>query len=192
MRKVYVSGGDMGYREWFNKYGWTVTNDPFNADLFQFMGGADVDPRLYGEENVHSYTDAKRDAIDLGVFALAMKFNKPCAGICRGGQFLNVMCGGKMMQHVNDHTHDHTIYLRDGRELSATSTHHQMMLPARGSKLVAWATHRGNNTIDTEVVYYKNHSCLCFQPHPEYGGHAELTSLYFELIDKYLIPLEVG
>lgn len=192
-KKVFVVGGSHGLEDWFHKNGFDTTCHPFEADLFQFMGGADVTPAIYGEENTHSYNDFARDLHEAGYFALAHRINKPMVGICRGGQFLNVMCGGHMLQHVEGHTRNHKITAAvDDKvfgalmELDATSTHHQMMQPTMYGQLLAWATivHDGEKEVDPEVVYYAEEQCLCFQPHPEYGTFDGLEKYYFGLINS--------
>src|SRR5574337_2129865 len=99
--KMYVVGG--GHKQVFTDMGFKVVDNPLKADIFQFMGGEDVSPELYNEPNTHSYSNIHRDIEEMGYLTLAIKFGKPCVGICRGGQFLNVMCGGKMIQDISGH-----------------------------------------------------------------------------------------
>src|SRR3546814_3238996 len=56
-------------------------------------------PRSTRTDTLFPYTTLFRS----GYFAIARRMHKPMAGICRGGQFLNVMCGGSMIQHVEGH-----------------------------------------------------------------------------------------
>lgn len=201
--KVLIVGGGFGYySRLFLERGFALTNNYDEADLIQFTGGEDVSPELYGEE-VHPAThfSAHRDARESAVFDIMKQRGVPMVGICRGGQFLNVMNGGAMFQHVNKHTRPHNIYDVDtGEEIClATSTHHQMMIPGKGSKVLAIANEStsrecmaGKSVIeytgtsdDTEVVYYDETKCLCFQPHPEIGPK-ELKDYYFRLIEQHL------
>jgi gamma-glutamyl-gamma-aminobutyrate hydrolase PuuD len=104
------------------------------------------------------------------------------AGICRGGQFLNVMNGGKMWQHVNNHAmagvHP-AENIKTGEVIDVTSTHHQMMRPSEQGVILLTAslstrketaTERvlGKKESDIESVFYPKTNNLCFQPHPEY------------------------
>jgi hypothetical protein len=201
--KVYIVGGDGAIQRMFERAGWEVVADALQADVFQFTGGSDVSPFLYGEKN-HRTTgnDPRRDLIEMGYYQLAHMLGKPCIGICRGGQFLNVMNGGKMWQHVNGHaihgTHVAYVIGVDGDvidEVQVTSTHHQMMREGeRGAVLVRAneATWLENDTIktkadpgypDVECVWYPDTNSLCFQPHPEYGVQS-CTDLYFQLIER--------
>lgn len=192
-KKVFVVGGSREWFEWFIEHGYNVVHNIFDADLVQFTGGEDVTPAIYGEKNTHSYNNVNRDLLEAGYFALARRLNKPMVGICRGGQFLNVMCGGHMIQHVKGHTNNHkiTAVVDDEvfgalMELDATSTHHQMMQPTQFGQLLAWAkiVHDGEKEVDPEVVYYEEEKCLCFQPHPEYRVFKELENYYFGLINS--------
>lgn len=189
--KVFIVGYVSAQLErYFESNGVDVTKDPFKADFFQFMGGEDVTPAIYGEENHHSHNSFDRDLFEMGYYALAKRLNKPMVGICRGGQFLNVMCGGSMHQHVNGHTNSHDLYLinaaEDYKVIQCTSTHHQMMKPDyEAAELLAYADIVTDS--DAEVVWYEADRCLCFQPHPEYEVYPELTTYYFDLINNLLL-----
>ena len=39
---------------------------------------------------------------------------------------------------------------------------------------------------DVEGVFYPISRSICFQPHPEFRGHEELSTFYFEVINKFL------
>mgnify|MGYP000601293507 CR=1 FL=1 len=200
---VMIIGGNFSYNEMFLDRGFSLVYNIEEADLIQFTGGADVSPVLYEEER-HPSTGSsdRRDKEEMHIYAEARKWNIPVAGICRGGQFLNVMNGGKMYQHVNGHaiSGTHVMITEDGRDVNVTSTHHQMMSydfgvgeivctakesvrkeSMRYGKLNSVLSH-----IDVEVVWHGNTKCLCFQPHPELRG-ADSTYLYFKnLMERYL------
>src|SRR5690606_36449796 len=78
-------------------------------DLICFTGGADVSAELYGEENTYSFCDPERDEEERIIYDMALAHGIPMVGICRGGQFLNVMNGGKMIQHIEGHSGDREI-----------------------------------------------------------------------------------
>lgn len=70
------------------------------------IGGADVDPAHY-QETPHRETggfEPARDALELELFRRARRDRKPILGICRGAQLIAVAAGGKLLQHVPDHT----------------------------------------------------------------------------------------
>src|SRR3546814_10813812 len=122
MSKVFIVGGGAQYKAMFAKRGWEIVSDVWQADLVQFTGGADVTPALYGEKNTNSGNSPARDIEEAGYFAIARRMHKPMAGSCRGGQFLNVMCGGSMLQHVEGHAIHGTPKL-DKSDIQVTSTH---------------------------------------------------------------------
>lgn len=204
-----VGGGNGGYTQLFTNKGWVVSSDIKNVDAFLFTGGEDVSPEFYGQK-MHPCTHSSlfRDVFEKKVFNYAVEHQIPMIGICRGGQFLNVMSGGEMYQHVTNHAgqwHD----IKDVEtELSffASSTHHQMMRPGNGGVVVAVASNGGSKEYchkigdarngiikqtadepDTEVVFYPNTNSLCFQPHPEFVDPRldELKDYLFSLIHKY-------
>lgn len=206
MKKVYIVWLDGLVLKMFLARGWEETSLIEEADLVQFTGGSDVSPRLYGESShPHTYSDLGRDKTEEKVFKQAELLGVPMAGICRGGQFLNVMNGGKMWQHVNNHAigGTHLLVDKDSEQVySVTSTHHQIMNPHADGLVVAVAeesTYKehmykdemvkivGGSEADVEVVYYGETNALCFQPHPEYvGKDTEFQQWYFDLLNDYL------
>jgi len=73
-------------------------------DGFLFTGGADLDPRHYGQAR-HAKTHvmhARRDALELELFRAADQSGKPILAICLGCQVANVGRGGCLVQHVDD------------------------------------------------------------------------------------------
>jgi gamma-glutamyl-gamma-aminobutyrate hydrolase PuuD len=209
-RKVYIVGGNWQYEEMFTSRGWELTDGLMDTDLVQFTGGQDVSPHLYDEE-AHPRTGSSlmRDEKEQYMFESVLGWNIPMAGICRGGQFLNVMNGGKMWQHVDGHTasNGHAAFLTDeceesGKEIHVSSTHHQMMIPGQHGKVMMYAyqsTRRENmlggevnhvvtsaGVRDIEAVLYEDNKTLCFQPHPEFQGFTACRDTYFDLLELIL------
>ena len=203
-RKVYIIGGNDEYISMFESEGWKVVYDLLDADMLQFTGGEDVTPSIYGEK-AHPTTDnnIERDLRERLIFNVAYKQGLPMAGICRGGQFLNVMCGGSLWQNVDGHGRTHVATdTITGENFNVTSTHHQMMVPAlNGAEVVVEAqcsTYREhvphNNSIkifddkmiDIEAVYYDKFNAFCFQPHPEFYGQEDLKFRYMDYLEIYL------
>lgn len=201
--KVLIIDGNAQYRSMFENAGWEITFDLNKADLVQFTGGADVSPFIYGEaQHPTTGNDVRRDLVEAGYYALCVRMGKPMAGICRGGQFLNVMNGGKMYQDVRGHAIGRTHRCYDGITKEwhdVTSTHHQMMKPAVHAKVIAHGD-EASDVIDfvggefinigdmnsVEVVWYSDTNSLCFQPHPEFIGADSTREYYFELLERYL------
>lgn len=147
---VYVhSAYPNGFNEFIANMGWTLAPTLLDAQIVIFTGGADVNPKIYNEPRHYTtnYNDL-RDATDADMYAYCVENNKYMVGICRGGQFLNVMSGGNMIQDVAGHavggTHKTHLVDSGGELLTAygfevTSTHHQMMVPGPGALLYAAA-----------------------------------------------------
>lgn len=198
--KVFVVGGGYAYQRMFDQAGYYLTGNMHEADLLCFTGGADVSPELYGEENVGSYTSPQRDKEEEVIFDWAYEHDMPMVGICRGAQFLNVMNGGKMWQDVNNHaiSGTHSAVCKFWGEIMVSSTHHQMMRPAKSGEVLcaaAEATYKMNASTtlespmcdDVEVVYYKDTKSLCYQPHPEIVSEDHQCRKHFlMLVDRLM------
>lgn len=206
-KNVYIVNGDAQYGRLFTDLGYTVCQSMLSeqlqpVNLVVFTGGEDVTPDLYGHEHhTYTYNNVVRDANEKALFDKALLYSIPMVGICRGGQFLNVMSGGEMYQDVTKHTCSHEITdVLTGEVVYVTSTHHQMMKPSSKALLVASSALGGdrewwNGEIfrrevseqDIEVVYYEHTNSLCFQPHPEfYGAEYEGMKRYFKsLLERF-------
>lgn len=199
--KVFVEDSDYGILKMFLDMGYSTTRNDEEADIIVFSGGIDINPALYGEKRHRTVEfDDWRDDTCVGIYNRASRAGKKLIGICRGAQFLNVMNGGRLFQHVSGHTRQHNLIdLETGRTIEVTSTHHQMMRPADHGLVVATAhgqstsrehmldgvlnVHYGPDD-DTEVVWYEDTKSLCFQPHPEYH-HEDTHTYFFELLGRY-------
>jgi gamma-glutamyl-gamma-aminobutyrate hydrolase PuuD len=172
------------------------------SDLVVFTGGPDVDPTLYG----HARYDGKRggretkistqrDSADLLAYDYCRTNGVPMFGVCRGMQFIHTCMGGILMQDVDNHVGDHSIYvIKEKRWLQNTSSvHHQMCMPniEGGMEVIATSNvarnHRFYSTqskdfvnavgpkADIEALYYRDIAAFGVQGHPEYRTYNEYT-----------------
>ncbi|MFM6968034.1 MAG: gamma-glutamyl-gamma-aminobutyrate hydrolase family protein [Microbacteriaceae bacterium] len=74
-------------------------------------GGADINPRTYGQdvasEHVYDVDDLADDA-DIALVKYALQSGLPYFAICRGLQITNVALGGTLIQHM-DQPHQHHV-----------------------------------------------------------------------------------
>lgn len=184
-------------------------------DIIIYTGGEDINPAIY-REKVGSKTviNKKRDELECNIF---YKFQHiPKLGICRGAQLLCALSGGKIIQHVKNHSKNNHLITTNRKEYGyydyeITSSHHQMMNPfVLGKKnsyeLIAWSTFfksplylNGNNEdselnsnfLEPEIVYFNETKSLCIQGHPEYTNCRPETTLYcLDLINRYLVNIK--
>jgi len=205
MPKVCIINGGLAYAHMFEDKGWEVVHDIESANLIQFCGGSDVNPEYYGElKHPQSWVDKLRDLEELALFGKCKNLGKRMAGICRGGQFLHVMNGGSMWQHVDHHaiqgTHD-ALDVETGIILPVTSTHHQMMREGDTgiTVLVGHEVEQGLKQhmiangdieaqlcdVDLEAVYHEEGKCFCFQPHPEFIYAEQCRNYYFNKLNEF-------
>lgn len=192
MMKVFLEDGDPLIAKMFQEEGFQVVKDQSGANIVCFGGGDDVSPELYGENNTHSYSNMKRDLHCIYIYNKARSLGQPCVGICRGGQFLHVMNGGKLIQHIEGHrnkTHsvcDITVAgpIHGELWLDVTSDHHQAMWVKEGyNPEVLLKSEDGIAECIVRGLKYRSKPDICYQPHPEWvpKGH-ECREYFFELI----------
>jgi len=130
------------------------------------QGGADIDPRHYGEPRTHTRepVDATRDRFELELLKAFAAAGKPVLGICRGHQLINVAFGGTLfqdlcsdgvtpVQHVHDEAYDahgHELRMEPGSWFAqlhggattgrVNSLHHQgVKTLGKGLEAAAWS-----------------------------------------------------
>lgn len=180
--KIFVVGGDDYYARWIENY--KLVNTLPEADLVLFTGGADVDPSLYNEPK-YKYTSSNiaRDMEEKKIFEEARKLDIPMLGICRGSQFLCVMSGGKLVQHQENNSFIHKIFVNsEYKDIYITSTHHQAQYPYNlhygKYSILAYSNSLSkfhldgngkemNPRFEAEIVRYYDTKCLGIQGHPE-------------------------
>lgn len=189
----------------FRLNGMGKTDNPSEADIIIFNGGTDIGTELYKEVPIMDRVPllaSDRDKWEVEVFNEYKGSRKLLLGICRGSQFLNVMNGGTLWQHVDNHGRDHLIVdLKTREAFTATSTHHQMMRPSTKANVIAVASesrirlaegytdrpvpqdrkniHLGQ---DIEIVWYKDTHSLCIQGHPEYHPGSPFSKYCMDMI----------
>lgn len=188
--KVYIQGPMWERRQFAEilaRSKCTLAPSRMEADFVIFTGGDDVDPQLYGcTPHPQTKCDPARDDEDLVAYLECVENGIPMLGICRGAQFLHVMNGGKLYQHVNNHNSAHNMWDRDYKELieRVSSVHHQMVRSntTGGMHIIAttgsvatekWIDNeaKGPPGLDIEAFFYRDTVCLGIQGHPEYKGY---------------------
>lgn len=205
--RVFIQGPDweeVAFADIFTRAKCSRARSIEEADFVVFTGGPDVDPLLYGETpHPMTHVDVNRDQDDISAYFKCYEAGIPMIGICRGAQFLHVMNGGKLYQHVDGHNGDHRIF--DYRRRiwidKVSSVHHQMCIknPTGGMDVIAvsmklaktkWLNDKvsaeGATGGEVEVFFYRETLCLGIQGHPEYKNYPEFTQYSLELIHEYI------
>lgn len=201
-RKVFITTGAFlsAVVHMFRERGFTIVDRIENADTLVLTGGADIEPRLYGEMALPAtWSSPERDKTETEAFNYAVANGLFIFGICRGGQLANVLNGGKLWQHIEGHGSRHPVIdLETGRQVIVSSIHHQMFRPAPDAVIVAtcneatlkvaqhdkWEAGKGEPDDDVEVCWYPKTRSLCIQGHPEVGPTG-FTDYCFELFERY-------
>lgn len=172
-------------------------------DALVLQGGADIHPRMYGEEVVfNQYAfDEQRDLYELKLIDAFMKHRKPILGICRGFQLLNVYFGGTLHQELEstgfrfhfDQTHDrdnhHKVYINPDGHLekiygsvssgTVISIHHQGIKDLGRDLFIEAKAHE--DELVEAFSYTGDNYVLGVQWHPEFhatkSSHLDATRL---------------
>jgi putative glutamine amidotransferase len=172
------------------------------ADALLLIGGADVDPSLYGQPNTGSHgTDSAADAFEIALVIHAQKQGLPLFAVCRGQQVLNVALGGTLEQDIDQSAvihspppaaqgetgsvnHEITIdktsmFLGDilGTHATVNSIHHQAVATcAPGMRVVARSDDGVIEAIEPEDTDW---IALSVQWHPEKMERGQLLFNWF-------------
>lgn len=205
--KVCVLGppvDTVGFPRLFGLASCTKASSMDDADLVVFTGGPDVDPCYYGEVPLRDYHwgDEERDAADIGAYLHCLEQGIPMTGICRGAQFLAVMNGAKLWQHIEEHNGSHAMWDTHGcqRLLNVSSVHHQaVMQGAEGMEIIGmdprsvgrWTADKEGEPISqpgsiVEAYFFRDTCCLGVQGHPEYADYNKYSQWYLQLLDEYI------
>ncbi len=213
----YKEGSDAGYStrhyyalranyvEMINKAGGAAVILTYDYDLIDsylaaldglmIVGGYfDIHPKRYGESEIHPTVKLNdvRENFEHELGEKAIKTNLPIFGICNGMQLINVLHGGKVIQHIPDagnfmdheqshkegfndyHTGYHEVLLERNSKLFSivnqekiltNSSHHQAAKTAgEGLKVVA----RASDGVIEAVEKPGDSFCLGVQWHPEF------------------------
>lgn len=199
--KFLVVGGSYAIEQMLHKHKHDfVRHYDEDVDAAIFTGGEDLTPFLYGEKPLSlTSNNFVRDLKEVGLY-YKLPVDLPKIGICRGAQLLNVLSGGRLWQHVDNHDQWHDMLDEDtGEVVRVSSTHHQMMRPSANAHILgtaAEATYKEsetelwklpnkneNKSDDIEAVFYEHSNSFCFQPHPEYGPD-DCTKWFFDKVDQ--------
>lgn len=210
-KKVFIVGNSFFHQFYsmFEKRGYKVVDSIEEADIVQFTGGADIDPKFYGQHEHHTtYTSPGRDREEYAAWKKAKELGKFCAGVCRGGQLLNALSGGNMYQDVGGHgihgTHD-MVDVNTGDKIPVSSLHHQMMIVGNSGRLLGKSdVMRSKNKflmtqmhdepgevvdndeqVEVEACFYPVTKSFCYQPHPEFvGDNHPCRNWYFDKLEE--------
>jgi putative glutamine amidotransferase len=165
-------------------------------DGLMVIGGADLDPAIYGaERSEHTEsTYRERDEFELALTLAALRRGMPFLGICRGMQLLNVALGGTLNQHLvdgdgnNPHRRvigtfagtEHEIDLEPGslaeralgEPVHEARCHHHQAIDRLGSGLVV--SGRARDGVVEAIELADGGWGLGVQWHPEAGDKREL------------------
>lgn len=159
-------------------------------DGLMLIGGADVDPALYGQTaGPHTAgTAPARDRCEIALIRRALERDLPVLAICRGMQVLNVALGGTLHQHVPDRVgtdehrrhlgtfagNAHQVRLTPGSLAARTAgepghrvcSHHHQAIDALGAGLIVTGWSDGDD-LPEAVELPDRRFALGVQWHPE-------------------------
>lgn len=184
-----------------------LVKTPGEADIIIFPGGADINPRLYGQKKgCYTHFYPSRDQEECEVFD-KYEGKKAMVGICRGHQLLSCMIGGHLIQDM-EHPSVHGMIDYMGNRLLVNSLHHQQVclekLKPSQYILLGWSEknspfHLDENDKDCgytplykepEALYLPTINAFTIQGHPEwmYGiQYRETVEWCRTQVNKFLV-----
>jgi gamma-glutamyl-gamma-aminobutyrate hydrolase PuuD len=178
------------------------------VSLVMFTGGEDVHPCFYRGKDSSNVcaTNFLRDAAERDIFRFCKAHNIKMTGICRGFQFLNVMAGGFMYQHITGHAGVfHEAYFPYDRGIrKVTSTHHQLVGLASDSIPIAWSRsklskiyigpygHRVDPpAYEMEAAIFPNINAMGVQYHPEMLRKEDPCRIHYSEMISDFVKMEM-
>lgn len=183
-------------------------------DGLLLIGGADLDPRSYGQEPESDVeaTYRERDDFEIALTRAAVERGMPYLGICRGMQVLNVALGGNLDQHLvlEDGTTPHrrivgtfegneqTIRLEPGslaaraleEDVHEGRCHHHQAVDRLGEGLVV--TGRAEDGVPEAIELSGGGWVLGVQWHPEAAEKRELFQAFVAAARDWAAEPAVG
>jgi len=157
-------------------------------------GGADVDPRNYGQEPISDELygmDMMQDEVDISLIRHVLSVGLPLLAICRGLQITNVALGGTLTQHMDSpHLHHVAPVTVDSHAselgltdptLEASCYHHQAIDQlANGLTVIARAAEGHIEAVKIEAAAW----AFGVQWHPEDNYDTERGQL--EIFERFV------
>ncbi len=186
-----------------------AVKEALECDGLLLPGGADVNPKLYGEEPAEKCgkPNALRDTAEEAIFREFIKTEKPILAICRGFQLINVLNGGTLYQDIKEvqkckhmdffsrGKHSHSVSVEKNsrlysffktEEIKVNSMHHQA-IKTMGEGLVPVCVSSDGYTEAYEMG--KHTFCIGVQWHPEHM--AKKNPLQQKLFCEFVKACEV-
>lgn len=171
-------------------------------NILVLWGGEDIATEIYNQRPnkhvyAHAYKQSERDIEEITLTKEAIALNIPILGICRGAQLLCCLTEGSLIQHIENHvTNTHDVHVKNKGVFKTNSCHHQMMIPTKDQKILAFAQETVGITennkffftnIVPEVVHFPKIRALGIQGHPEWPSMPKRFSDYCEQLISELI-----
>ena len=154
-------------------------------DGFLFIGGDDVNPKLYGEEILPEcgFISSGRDIFEIALLKEILIRDKPVLGICRGMQIINVALSGSLYQHVDGHKNCRHIVNFCGEKVEVNSLHHQAIKKLANELKISATDENGI----IEAVYMPGKRYVtAVQWHPEIFDVDKDNSLSTKLFTEFI------
>jgi putative glutamine amidotransferase len=153
-------------------------------DLIIFPGGEDINPIMYGEDNIYSDYNEKRDQWEYGILSSALEYGKKIFGICRGLQLINCFLCGSLWQDIffqlkENHPSSHNLDFKNETILSnyfstVNSMHHQSV------KYIGKGLHL-TSTAGKIIESLEGRNIIAVQFHPEFMA-PEVSKPFFDYL----------
>lgn len=190
--KIYVNNSYINLLSKYNITPVLLLNENFEelkniCDGFMILGGYDINPKLYFEDNENcKFINDDIDLLDIKILSLCEKNKKPCLGICRGIQIINVYFKGTLNQNIEEcHYNSKRSLLKIKNKKYIINSYHHQGIKKLGNDLLVLG--RSDNVI--EYIKHKTLPIIGVQWHIEKDNliiNKIVFEEFIELIKNYL------
>ena len=164
-------------------------------DGLLLCGGCDIHPQFYSSASITQRDEEfkpARDAAELQITRLALQRSVPILGICRGGQLINVACGGTLHSHIEGHQHKRSLAFCAHRVRVSTESRLAQLVPSLGMEVnschhqaveqlgagLCATAYAEDETIEAIELKRQDNFVLGLQWHPEALGDSFSKSIF--------------